>query len=282
MSILIRLGRGLCLPLISALALMLLWGAPVFAQDADEGEVKPCTSCHEVEGEAWLDSLHGQSTDPATGLAVATCESCHGEYVRGHPDEAVVPLRVDSSSCTECHASTAAEWENSIHGAEGVQCISCHLPHSQEMRLTDERQCTSCHKESLDDSLHSAHWNSDATCTSCHMAAGPLDAALVSAGGMVTMGSDANHDFVSVSADNCLECHRNDVSGESIKSVPTAVSYSQISAKLPELNAQLESAQQMNKNLGILSLANLGFGVGIGGLLGIIFMLVYARFGSRG
>lgn len=290
MSIFYRMGRRLCLPLLLSLAFVLLWQGSLFAQDgtdsgaADTGETKPCSSCHEEEADAWQQSLHAIGTDPVTGATAATCNSCHGDYVRGHPDEAVVPLRVDSSMCKECHASTWTEWENSIHGEEDVQCISCHLSHSQEMRLTDERLCTSCHQESLDDPMHSAHWNSDATCTSCHMGSSPANAAMASAGEGMALAGGANHDFVSVSAENCLECHREDV-----KSTAAAgdsdllnVAYTGADVRVPELSAELESAEQMNRSLGILSVANLGFGLGIGGILGIAFMLVYARFGNRG
>ena len=46
-------------------------------------------------------------------------------------------------------------------------------------------------------------------------------------------------------------------------------------------DSELDQSQQTNRSLAILSVANLGFGVGIGGILGIIFMIAYARFGSR-
>ncbi len=254
-------------------------GAPVPAMPADESIVKPCSSCHEEEFDAWLASPHADLADPETGLAAATCTSCHGEYTRGHPDEDLVPLIVDSSSCQDCHADTFTQWEGSLHGEEGVQCISCHLPHSQEMRLTDERMCTSCHQESLDDSLHTAHWQGEASCTDCHMAGSVETMTLASAGSNVALINPAapSHDFVTVSADKCLDCHREDVKLGAASRDAQQIAYAEAMQKLPEVTAALEQEQIANRRLGFFSVANLGFGVGLGGILGIVFMVVYAR-----
>ncbi len=273
-----RLFLSVCLALMAG-AIWLALPAIARAQDSitDSPDTKPCTSCHSDEADAWNGSPHAGLVDPATGHALATCTTCHGEYVRGHPDEDSVPLIVDSSSCKDCHSDTWAQWENSTHGAEGVQCISCHLVHSQEMRLTDERLCTSCHRESLDDPMHQAHWEGSATCTDCHMASTASEnAAVASVGNELFAMHTPSHDFVSVSAAKCLDCHRddvrNDAAGES-----TTRNISTADAAAP----QLAQAQATNRSLAFMSVANLGFGIGIGGILGIIFMIAYARFGSR-
>lgn len=259
---------------------------PVAPPVMEQEYTKPCSSCHAEESEAWLDSPHASLADPDTGLALATCTSCHGDYSRGHPDEEMAPLKVDSSSCQECHVDTWSQWENSLHGGEGVQCISCHLPHSQEMRLTDEGMCTSCHKESLDDSLHLAHWETETACTDCHMAGGTDHAQLASAGDGLTAltaltALAPSHDFVTVSASKCLDCHREDVSAGPAGISSQTIALNELSSKLPEVEAQLTKAQQTNRSLGFLSVANLGFGLGIGGILGIVFMVVYARWFSN-
>ncbi|MGL4648856.1 MAG: hypothetical protein ACRC1H_05565 [Caldilineaceae bacterium] len=252
-------------------------------------EVKPCTSCHEDEADSWMASPHALTSNPDTGEAAASCTTCHGDYVRGHPDEALTPLRADSNACKTCHAGTFTQWENSTHGAEGVQCISCHQPHSQEMRLTDERQCTACHQESLDDPMHSAHWQAETACTDCHMAQVSADAALAmahSAGAsdgaaLMAVLPSTNHDFVSVSADNCLGCHAEDVSSNQQTSFSTtALTARDTEEALSNTQAELESAEQRNYSLTIFSLANLGFGLGIGGILGIVFMVAFVRFGN--
>lgn len=258
----------------------------VVAQVEDDEEVKPCTSCHEDEADSWMASTHALTTDPDTGLAVAQCTSCHGDYVRGHPDEALTPLIVDSSSCRDCHAGTFAQWDESIHGSEGVQCISCHQPHSQEMRLTDEGQCTACHQESLDDPMHTAHWEAEAACTDCHMATLEPSAALALAHAdgeaLASVLPTTNHDFVSVSAANCLSCHAEDVTLTQPTAYVQAVTTNrETSLALSDAKAELASAHQTNRSLTIFSLANLGFGLGIGSILGIVFMVAFIRFGSR-
>lgn len=248
-------------------------------------EVKPCTSCHEDEADAWMASPHALTSNPDTGEASATCTTCHGDYVRGHPDEALTPLRVDSESCRTCHAGTFSQWENSIHGQEGVQCISCHQPHSQQIRLTDERQCTACHQESLEDPLHTAHWEAETACTDCHMAEVAPDAALALAhadgASIAAVLPTTNHDFVSVSPTNCLECHADDVDLTQEASYEVSAEDARAAEEaLSSAKVDLASAQQKNHSLTIFSLANLGFGLGIGGILGIVFMVAFIRFGQ--
>jgi hypothetical protein len=252
------------------------------AQSVPSGEepavTKPCASCHSDETAAWRNSPHAMPANPSTFDAAATCESCHGEYVRGHPESGVITLRVDSSMCKDCHADTFAQWENSIHGAEDVQCISCHESHSQEMRLTDERLCESCHRESLTDSLHTAHWATEATCTTCHMAMGDESAAR--AAGEVPA---PDHDFVTVSSTGCLDCHREDVKsdGAAVAAAATKESAVQETAANAELERRLDRERSEKKALATLSVTNLGLGVGVGGVLGVVFMLLLVRYSGR-
>jgi hypothetical protein len=181
--------------------------------------------------------------------------------------------------CQDCHEDTFAQWEDSIHGLEDVQCISCHESHSQEMRLTDERLCESCHKESLTDSLHTAHWSTEATCTTCHMAMGDEGAAR--AAGEVPA---PDHDFVTVSSTGCLDCHREDVKNggaEVAAGTAKAASPQEIAATNEELERRLDRERTENKALTTLSVTNLGLGVGVGGVLGIVFMLLLVRYSGR-
>lgn len=270
------------LALAVAVGLALIAVRPALAQSQEKGEVKPCASCHSDEAEIWQDSAHATSVDPATGLPAAACESCHGAYERGHPDEAMATLRVDSSSCQDCHADTYEQWQTSMHGAEGVQCISCHLPHSQQMRLTDEGQCKACHQEALEDPLHSAHWSGDAACTDCHMANTTVGVALAAADPALAALTTPSHDFVGVSAVNCLECHREDVTLTRAEGNQEGIAVRAALAEAPILAAKLEGARQDNRSLTVLSVANLGFGIGVGGILGIAFMVILVRINRRG
>lgn len=273
--------RLLALTLLTAWLFAPLAALAQEAQDVPPGEeppiTKPCSSCHSEETGAWRASPHAMPANPSTFEPAASCESCHGEYVRGHPDHAVIPLRVDSSMCKDCHEDTFAQWENSIHGAEDVQCISCHESHSQEMRLTDDRLCASCHQESLDDSLHTAHWDTDATCTSCHMAG--ADEGAARAAGSVPA---PDHDFITVSADSCLDCHREDVrNGGATVDAAKPAAPEEAAAASGELAQRLERERTANRTLGTLSVTNLGLGVGVGGVLGILFMLLLVRYNGR-
>ena len=99
-------------------------------------EEKQGCGCHSLEKESWQMSPHGQVS--ADGQPVATSATCHGEYVEGHPEKGMIPLATDSSACTDCHEQTAAEWKGTVHAEAGIQCISCHLSHTQDLR-GDER-----------------------------------------------------------------------------------------------------------------------------------------------
>lgn len=248
--------------------------ASLFAQTAPEDET--CVSCHQEEGTSWEHSPHGSVAPESAGdTGGASCVDCHGEYVKGHPAEGPMSLSVDSSICQDCHEETFSQWEPSYHAASGVQCISCHRPHTQDLRLTDETLCQSCHRESLDDAFHSAHWQGEVTCTSCHLADTPHMQSVASSDPALGVTLAPTHDFVTVSGQNCLECHKDAVALDQSDSAAATRSVAQTIE--PEIPAT--GINGMALGLASLSAANLGFGLGIGGILGIVFMLVAANYG---
>lgn len=261
--------------LIISLALTAATAQPVAAQTqvaqtsalaADDGN-ETCISCHAEEGTAWERSAHGSV--PPESLSVvggASCVDCHGPYLKGHPATGTVRLSVDSSQCQECHVETYDQWEHTQHAGEGVQCISCHTPHSQGLRLTDEALCSSCHRDNLDDPLHAAHFTGDVNCTNCHMNGVAYTGPLAATDVQVATLSVPTHDFVTVNAQNCLTCHRDDVDTP----VATQSTTSQVAASTVAAQDKTSFVDD------VLSIANLGFGVGIGGVLGIVFMLFAA------
>jgi len=215
----------------------------------------------------------------------ATCAACHGEYGRGHPDDGEIELlTVDSATCQACHEATYDQWQHSIHAGEGVQCIGCHQVHSQELRLTDEQLCRSCHKESLTDSFHSAHWYVEVACTDCHLSPATIHSEMAMVGNQGTI-SAPSHDFTSVSSVMCLDCHRENVKnpaeGLSIRQLALAELRSE-QQRAAELDARLESAKRTTSTLQVMTPLNLGFGIGVGGILGIVFMLFLARYSRNG
>jgi hypothetical protein len=247
-------------------------------------EEKQGCGCHSPEKESWQMSPHGQLT--ADGQPVATCATCHGEYVEGHPEQGMIPLASDSSACTDCHEQTAAEWEGTVHAGAGIQCISCHLSHTQDLRVMSDQLCETCHRDSLQDPLHTAHWLGETGCTNCHMADGTPHT------GQSVASSDPNaalqgvaplgprHDFVSVSSAKCLDCHSKDVTvlnGPIQTDFVVRNNLMQTASQVPQLRAELASAQQVNRTLAIWQPVSLGTGVGIGGILGIVFVLAVIR-----
>ncbi len=278
--------RTLGLAMVAGLlGLLLLAGtSPVLAQDEQPDPERPCAACHVQETEAWEVSPHALASNPELGDMTpgATCQDCHGEYVRDHPEDGLMKLTVDSSACETCHEDTFTHWEDTIHASAGVQCISCHQSHSQTLRLTDDQLCVSCHRESLDDALHLAHWQADAPCISCHMTVS-YDATAMAAEGGASLVMVPSHDFVTVMSNNCLECHRQDVSRTASPTDQVALKAT-LEAESHQnyiLNTKLDAAQRSNRTLGTLSVVTLGVGLGGGGMLGVIFVLFMAHIEKR-
>lgn len=268
--------------LILACLLRLALPLTVQAQTDEEG-----CGCHSAERSAWEMSTHGQMT--AAGAPVADCETCHGVYTRGHPEEDMIPLDADSSVCIACHDTIAHNWEKTVHAEAGVQCIGCHLAHSQDLRLSDADLCESCHRTTLEDALHTAHWLGDVTCISCHMADQADQSATtgeqLAAEPSLAVTGAPRHDFIAVASDNCLECHARQVHDAGANDDPDFVQRVEIieaAAEAPILRAQLSQAEQAARTSTVLAPMSLGFGVSIGGLLGIGFILLAARWGRKG
>jgi formate-dependent nitrite reductase cytochrome c552 subunit len=187
-------------------------------------------------------------------------------------------LGVNSASCQKCHTETYEQWQGSSHGQANVQCISCHLSHSQEFRLTDEALCDTCHRQQLNDFAHTTHAGADLTCTDCHLSAATRNPS-GSAGPAEVTGSSTppNHSFV-VTSQTCIDCHERTPA----KSVFHAIEpQNKGNEQTLELAARLKAAEQTNLWLKGLSVAGLGAGLGIGGMLGIVFVLVVGQLTRR-
>ena len=261
------------LMLISGLVVLFCFMLPygVKAAPPAPAGAETCAECHTEETDAWQESPHAQTIDDAGDIHGATCEDCHGLYVADHPDEGVMQLTVDSSPCQKCHSRTYQEWEGTIHAENGVQCIGCHLSHSQHFRVSDERLCASCHRERLD----TAHGQSGVSCVDCHLSStNPHEVAYISPDDGEAKIPEPSHDFTAVVSKDCVNCHGQEVHQEDIARVSNVVSASAPGCE-PALVARLESAEQTNKSLMTITPASLGLGLGIGGMLGVISMLVF-------
>ena len=271
--------------LICCLLLALCWPAAVLAAPPVASGADQCLDCHETETATWMDSPHANAA--AAGEIAATCEGCHGSYVEDHPQAGIMKLTLDSSVCVDCHSGTVDQWENTVHAEAGVDCVGCHLSHSQEFRMTDENRCGSCHREVEETLTHSAHGLAEVDCTDCHV--NPMPAP---ANENLSFISDSprpaalapDHDFTHVANANCLSCHTEDahsglppVEGERV-ALARLVSQAE---SAPVLAAKLEASEQANQSLMIIAPLSLGFGVSLGIALVGVLVMVYCYVNRR-
>lgn len=265
-------------PLILLGCLLLVLAAlPPAVKAAPPVGVETCAKCHLEETETWRDSPHANAVDDQAHRIGAVCEDCHGPYVEDHPDAGLMKLTMDSSVCVDCHTQTFGQWENSMHAQAGVQCISCHMSHSQEARLTDQNLCASCHRSRVD----TAHTQAGIECIECHLASAVAsNGDFNSAGQLKATSASASHDFTSVMTQDCLNCHGQEVHQDAS---PETLAVSAINEPDCDktLATRLDEAKQSNQSLRTMAPVSLGLGMGIGGMLGVIFMLVIGYINQR-
>jgi hypothetical protein len=269
-----RLMLACCLVALVGLVLpALVWAEPPRSGPGDTGpESQKCAECHPKEMETWSNSPHAQ-VKTASGAVGVTCEDCHGTYVEGHPQKGMMQLSTDSSVCKTCHAKTYEKWTISAHGRLNVQCIGCHVAHSQGLRLTDNALCTACHQAPPTDLAHTAHSQAGVVCVSCHVSSAPAQAA---AAAMPVADTASGHDFMATSSLPCVNCHDKtptspaiDTMGDHTGDLASAAVADQPSGPA----TAVETQEQPTQILQIMPFITLGLGMGIGGILGIVFML---------
>jgi len=267
-----RLMLACCLVVLVGLVLpAFVWAEPPRSGPGDTGS-EQCAECHPKEMETWSNSPHA-TVKTASGAVGVTCEDCHGTYVEGHPQKGMMQLSTDSSVCKACHAKTYEKWAISAHGRLNIQCISCHVAHSQGLRLTDNALCTACHQTPPTDMAHTAHSQAGVVCVSCHASSASAQAA---AAATPAADTDSGHDFMATSSQPCVNCH------DKTPARPTTDSASDRAAGLTsaamadqpsEPVAAAKTQEQPAQILQIMPFVTLGLGMGIGGILGIVFML---------
>ncbi len=209
-----------------------------------------CASCHPTEAKTWDMSPHAKR-----GVA---CEACHGEYVANHAESGAMQLDASSHVCEYCHEKAYADWQESGHAQAGVQCIGCHLSHSQGLRLAGKALCLSCHSGDIEGAFHADHKNAE--CADCHVSEVQEGAA-----------SLFSHDFRAIST-ACVDCHAQAATRTVIQKQEQAA----VEATDPAyvLATRLDAAEASNDSLQTMTVVSLGLGLGIGGVLGIVFTLV--------
>ena len=268
-----------------------------------EGPEK-CAECHYAEAQQWYDSGHAQALldaesslqlacagegsfmdctclechttafDPEEGTYAhrgVTCEACHGIYVEDHPIDGPMVLTSDSKLCQSCHVDTHEQWASSPHGDAEVGCTSCHHVHSQDLRLNDQDLCDSCHRDHHQGPVHSAHIGRGADCVDCHLSHDyelqPLEGVESRVMAVVDRPNVASHTFSVSSTKACVSCH---TEGASLQQV---VYSSAVTERASQLALELDQVQDENRSLQTMSVVTLGAGLGIGVLLGAVFVL---------
>ena len=147
---------------------------PVFLGEWDkQGKPSACLTCHTT------------GYDPAAGLSKAdgvTCESCHSPVPSDHPQNPM-PVEPSAELCSRCHSSAglgAQIAQGNTHYEKGLNCTSCHDPHSTSLKTVPEASdqaktrlvsglCVTCHTESNMDYSLTAHAQRGVSCADCHV-----------------------------------------------------------------------------------------------------------------
>ena len=171
-----------------------------------------CTGCHTEYQMAWQSGAHGQAADdpvfveqwtaqgkpgaclvchttgfdPETATYAAagvTCEACHGPAPADHP-KSPMPVNRSPDLCGQCHSDTRFGWQDwkvSTHYQRGMDCATCHDPHSASLKTVDvpfgeevstdevSQLCINCHKEYSMDFSYTSHHQQGISCVDCHV-----------------------------------------------------------------------------------------------------------------
>jgi predicted CXXCH cytochrome family protein len=181
------------------------------AAPAAQGFTQDCAACHAEFATTWQSGAHGQAGtdpvfveqwtqqgkpgaclvchttgyDPATASYTAdgvTCQACHGEAPTDHP-KSPMPVNRTTDLCGQCHSDTRFGWQDwkvSTHYQRGMDCTTCHDPHSASLKQvpaqadstgSDEVSalCINCHKEHSMDFSYTTHNQQGVSCVDCHV-----------------------------------------------------------------------------------------------------------------
>jgi predicted CXXCH cytochrome family protein len=146
----------------------------VFLADwENQGKPGACLVCHTT------------GYDPATATWESdnvSCTACHTDTGGEHPKST---MSVDRSPdlCGRCHSDTRfgwQDWQGSTHYQRGMNCTTCHDPHSASLKTTVNltnggenngvsQLCINCHQEASMNFPYSIHNKEGVTCVDCHL-----------------------------------------------------------------------------------------------------------------
>lgn len=163
------------------------------------------TAWYEVRLDVTCLACHTTGFVPRTGTYQhegVTCSACHGDTPTNHPPETIVS-DPGSEVCADCHLTTVAEWERSLHHSEDITCSSCHNPHPQQLKAeSSQALCLSCHESDETSSLYIHTKHPDNTCTECHWYHSAEDETHRLTGALAASGHDS-----AVMVRSCNDCH---------------------------------------------------------------------------
>jgi hypothetical protein len=180
-------------------------------------------------------------------------------------------LATDSGLCQSCHIDTHEQWLHSPHALANVSCTGCHRVHSQELRLTNQELCDSCHRGQHQGPVHAAHVGLGADCTDCHLSTAyephRLDVDGLELVAVTDRSTVPSHEFSVSNTEACIACH---TEGAGLQQ---AVHSATVNEQAERLALELGQVEEENRSLQTLSLVALGVGLGVGALLGAVFVL---------
>jgi predicted CXXCH cytochrome family protein len=242
------------------------FSVPIFQQNwQDLGGEFTCLECH-TTGYDPVDNTYA-----AEGV---TCESCHGPFTPGHPDQPM-PITPDATLCSTCHKTTTDEWHASRHGQVGINCQGCHNPHSQQpLAASSTDLCTNCHRDTGSGFTHGTHASAGLQCSSCHMYTSRDGAAPIS--GLVPTG----HTF-SVGSEACIGCHQDTIHTRDTILALSGESSGSAEIDPETLRAQIQEQEEHIADLEASASVRLYTGLAQGAIVGLMVGSVAAWIVSR-
>ncbi len=263
--------------IIALMFALLAAGITLVAANAQEGAPPPvqqtadCTTCHTEFQMTWQSGPHGQAGkdpvfvkdwtdqgkpgaclvchttgyDPATATWEAdsvSCQACHGDAPADHP-KTPMPVNRSPDLCGRCHSDTRfgwQDWQGSTHYQRGMNCTTCHDPHSASLKLTSPRDgtgfsdasalCINCHQEATMNFPYTPHSQEGVTCVDCHLEHIETQERMAH--------TVPDHSF-KASLETCNSCHAQQMH-EKADAISTGES---TPATVAEVSAQIEAAQ---------------------------------------
>jgi predicted CXXCH cytochrome family protein len=174
--------------------------------------------------------------------------------------------------CARCHSDTRfgwQDWQGSTHYQRGMNCTTCHDPHSASLKVATPRDgsaqyndasqlCITCHKDVSMDFPYSVHQKQGVTCINCHVThteKTPNEAHTV-----------PDHSF-KASIDSCNECHSDQMH--------SATQTSATSQPAPATASEPQQLQQAGLTPEPSPVSPLGY-AGLAGLIGLAAGMVMA------